>query len=208
MCFDSRSSLLAWSLSYTIAWYLFDRNKNYDRWIAGFIIIFSCIQLLEGGIWTMIENHKDHSIEINDLLTRLILIVLLMQPFLQTYLGYKYTNSKILGVMCFVFFAMIIWGFYRIYKSKPGDFNSTVGPKGHLQWNDKQSPDSFIGWVSILYMIGMFLPLFFMSYDKGIPLFLIGLATFIYSLWIAGPNEVGSYWCFVAVAYSLVALII
>ena len=170
MCFDSRSSLLAFTLSYTIAWYLFERNQNYDRWLAGFILVFSSIQLLEGGLWKVMENKGDHTEALNDLLTRLILIFLLMQPLIQSYLGYKYTGSQILGVMSIVFLCMLIYGFYRVWQSKPGQFNSYVGNKGHLVWEDKDSPNSFLGATGVLYMLGLFIPLFFMKDGKGWPI--------------------------------------
>jgi hypothetical protein len=206
MCFDSKSSLLAFTLAYSISWYLFERDKNYDRWIAGFIIVFSSIQLLEAGLWKTMENPGSHSAAINDLLTRLILVFLLLQPLMQSYLGYKYTKSSILGCMSILFLGILMWGFYRIYTSAPGQFNSTIGDKGHLVWSDALSPGSFLGAVGILYMIGLFLPPFFMKDGSGWPLILIGALTALYSFWMTRNKEFGSLWCFTAVAISLVAI--
>lgn len=206
MCFDSQSSLLAWTLSYTIAWYLFNRNKNMDRWFAGFIIIFSSIQLLEAGIWTSLENSNGHHPEINDLLTRLILVVLMLQPFFQNYLGYRFTKSKILGLYALLTAGMVVYALYRVGTSTKGQFSSSKGPNGHLIWNDSKSPGSFLGPVSILYTIGLFLPLFFIPGGKGWPLIAIGVITAIFSFLKASPREFSSYWCFIAVAVSITAL--
>jgi hypothetical protein len=206
MCFDSQASLLAFSLSYTIAWYIFERNRNYDRWLAGFIIAFSMIQLLEAGLWKTIERPTDHSGELNDLLTRLILLALLFQPFIQSYLGYKYTGASILAYMAIAFALILCLAFYRTYTSSPGQFNSFVGGKGHLVWSDAKSPASFMGWVGFLYLMGIFIPLLFMKDWKGWPIIIIGVLTALYSLFAAGKGEFGSYWCFTAVAVSLTAL--
>jgi hypothetical protein len=209
MCFDKESSLLAWTISYTIAWYLYERNLNVDRWNAGFIIAFSTIQLLEGGLWSFQKG--GHSNEINDLLTRLILLTLVCQPFFQTTLGYKYTKSKFLGMLSFILLGIIIWTCIRLWKSTPGQFSSHPGPGGHLIWNDDKS-----GWflggplIGAIYFAGMFIPLLFMlqKYDKALLLLVIGIITVIYSLFYAPGREFGSFWCFSAVAYSIAALFV
>lgn len=209
MCFDKESSLLAWTISYTIAWYLFERNNGFDRWNAGFIIAFSTIQLLEGGIWSFQKG--GHSIEINDLLTRLILLTLVFQPFFQTTLGYKYTKSKFLGMLSFILLGVIIWTCIRLWKSKPGQFSSQPGPGGHLIWSDSKN-DSFLGGniIGAIYFAGMFIPLLFMlqKYDKTLLLLVVGIITVIYSLFYAPGKEFGSFWCFSAVAYSIAALFV
>jgi len=208
MCFDKESSLLAWTISYTIAWYLFERNRNYDRWNAGFIIAFSSIQLLEAGVWA---NQKNGNRDINDLLTRLILLVLICQPFFQTVLGYKYTKSRFLGMVSVLLFAIIIWTCIRLWQSEPGQFSSAPGPGGHLIWSDSKS-----GWflgnpvIGTIYMAFLFIPLLMMwqKFDKALLLIIVGVITVIYSLFVAPNKEFGSFWCFSAVAYSVAALFV
>lgn len=234
MCFDKDSSLLAWTISYTIAMFLFYRNRNFDRWNAGFIICFATIQLLEAGLWSVYEEKtkNEHSKEITDLITRLILIALVTQPLFQTYLGYKHLPkenaiSDGLKLMCFVFIGILLWSFYRIWKSKPGEFSSQPGPNGHMIWTDSKYPNNFLGgaggiMIGVLYFIGLFVPLLAMAYfssgtavNKGplgvygpLLLLLVGITTAIYSLKYAAPKEFSSYWCFVAVAYSLTSLFV
>lgn len=202
MCFDEKSSLLAFTISYSIAWYLFERNQNYDRWLAAFIIVFSSIQILEAGIWRTDVKQGD----VNELLTKLILIFLLLQPLVQSYMGYKYTKSQFLALLSLAFTAVLIWGFIRIGTAKPGQFHTTVGEHGHLVWEDSHLKGSFLGAAGPLYMLGIFVPLLFMKGYVGLPIILIGGITALYSYYMTRGKEFGSLWCFTAVAVSLVAL--
>jgi len=206
MCFDSRSSLLAWSLSYSISIYLYNRNRNYDRWNAAFITTFSTIQLFEAGIWAS---------KTNEVMTKTILVALLLQPTIQSYMGYKYVGSDepiskaILGTMSFIFLGMVIWGFKRLWSAKPGQFNSCIGPNGHLVWNDTSTMGQyFLGnkYVIAAYLAGISVPLLFMKDYRYIPLVMIGITTAIYSITTSSGKEFGSYWCFTAVAYAIVSL--
>lgn len=210
MCFDKDSSLLAWTLSYTIAWYLFNRNKNFDRWNAGFIIAFATIQVLEAGLWANNDDGKNP--DINGVLTKLILLTLVFQPFFQTYLGYKYTKSNLLKMMTFIYVGIIMWTLMRLWKSKQGQFSSAPGPNGHMVWTDSAKPNDFLGgkMIGLLYFIGLFLPLLYMTGYGGRGAFLIaiGVITAIYSMIFAGGKEFSSYWCFSAVAYSIASIFV
>ena len=205
MCFDTQSSLLAWSLALSIAFYLFNRNQNYDRWNAAFIICFTLIQLLEGGIWETLGE----SAVVNDLLTRLILIVLVAQPLIQSYFGYKYTQDSTLLGFTAVYLIIMVISLFRVGTSKPGQFSSAPGPSGHLIWSDSKSKN-FIGcgMIAMLYLAGLMVPLMFMKDYKWVPLVLIGVGTALYSLWIAGKDEFSSYWCFVSVLYAVTCLFV
>lgn len=211
MCFSTQSSFLAWTLSYSIAIYLYLRNQNYDRWNAAFIISFSSIQLIEAGIWSTIDESPSN---INSLLTCMILLVLLSQPLVQTYMGYKNvenaSSKKTLYIASILFIILFGIGLYRVSKNG-SSFSSTVGPNGHLIWNDPSSSNSSFlgsGLIISLYLLGLFIPLLFMKEYRGIPLLVIGLITFFYNLKYSGTNEFGSMWCFSAVAYSMVALFV
>lgn len=205
MCYDVETSLLAWTLSYTIAWYLFERNRNYDRWIAGFVLCFTTVQLLEAGLWYTLKTRDS---DLNNLLTRLLLIILLLQPLVQTYLGYKYTSSGFLGILSYVFLGVLVWGLFKIWRSSK--FSSDVGPNGHLVWSQTES-NSKQGLINnkligALYLFGLFFPLLFMKNYKWIPLVTVGILTALYSLSTTDSGEFSSYWCFTSVIYAVVAL--
>jgi len=201
MCYDADTSLLAWTLAYSIAYFLFNRNKNYDRWNASFIICFTTVQLIEAGIWTS----KDNS-DLNDLLTRLLLLALLAQPLTQSYMGAVYTNEAMLWAMTCVFVGVFIWGLWRTSRGK---FQSVTGIGGHLNWRD-ESRNYFLGppLITYAYLAGLFIPLLFMKECRGIPLIIVGLGTAIYSTFLTSPQEFGSMWCFTSVIYAMFALFV
>jgi hypothetical protein len=205
MCFSPSASFIAWGASIASAWYLYHRNKSYDRWNAGFIMTFSSIQLFEGGIWLSDPAKKN---KFNEILTQLILLGLTAQPLMQTFQGYKYTSQAILWFLSWFYLGFFLFSLWRVLRSKPGSFQTTVGQKGHLVWHDRQSKN-FLGptVLGVMYMIGLFLPLLFMKSHKGWPLILTGVLTALYSLYIAGPGEFGSYWCYTAVIYSFISIV-
>lgn len=209
MCFDVSSSLLAWSIIYSIGIYLYFRNQNADRWNAAFIMMFAIVQLLEAGLWTTLEDGKKP--ELNDLLTRLMLLTLISQPLIQSFMGYKYSKSELLGVMSWIFLGLLIWALVRVgFGRESGQFSSSPGPNGHLVWSDSKSP-SFLGgwWVVVLYIIGLFVPLMFMYSNgewKGAPFVVVGIVTAIFSILGSSKSEFSSYWCYTTVAYATVAL--
>lgn len=206
MCYDKESSLSSWVVANVIAIYLFSRNKNYDRWNAGFIAVFTTIQLLEAGIWWSIDQKSPNYS--NELLTKFILLVLLLQPVAQSYLGAKLTRSTTLYYIALACFGVLVWTlFFRMGTSSPGQFSSSKGPGGHLVWSDSKTNNFLGGWgITLLYLVGLFAPLFFAKNYKGLPLVIVGLATAFYSTVIAQPGEFGSLWCYYGVIYSLVAL--
>lgn len=213
MCFNAKSSFTAWIIAVILSIYLYKRNKNYDRWNAGFILTFTFIQFLEGGVWLSLKYRET---TLNSILTTFILISLLYQPFTQSALGYMYSKSPILKYSTLAYALIIGYTLFRIATTPMNNFSSTPGKKGHLVWNDKTHPFSegkgdFLGgglsFIPYLYLAGVFLPLLFQGW-RGIPLIIVGLATAYYSLRVAGKKEFGSYWCFTSVIYALVAILL
>mgnify|MGYP001562523716 CR=1 FL=1 len=198
MCFDTKSSLIAFVLAWGIAMILYIRNRKYDRWNGLFLATFSLIQLLEGAIWEKIEQNQS-----TEFLTKLVLLALLYQPLMQCFGAFKSTHKKISLYCCYIFIALLIYGIWRVINSK--DFLTTVGPNGHLIWQDKSSKN-FLGPFGILYLLGIFVPLFWQDDWAGIPLILVGIFTALYSWMKTRGSEFSSYWCFTSVIYGLVCL--
>lgn len=202
MCYDAETSLLAFTLSYSIAWYLYNRNRRYDRWNAAFLMTFSTIQALEACLWSSANP------EVRETVTKAILFVLLLQPVVQAFSGYQYTRSSFLYLLTAAAVGGLLWGVWRLARARPGEFSTTVGVRGHLIWNDSASPSSFLGpsLIGLVYLAGLFVPLLWMSDLRGLVLIFVGLATAAYSMVAAGPSEFSSMWCLVSIVYGLIAV--
>jgi hypothetical protein len=206
MCFSKEASLTAWVAAVGISFYLYQRNRNYDRMNAAFIVTFSSIQLLEAGIWFSLEKHNS---DLNTTLTSLVLLVLLLQPLIQVWMGAKYTHALLLDLLVYVYLGALLWGLFRVATANPGQFSSQPGPNGHLVWTNAKSP-SFLGptVIAMLYLVGLFVPLLFMKEGRGVALLVVGVATLVGSLIYAPGKEFSSIWCYAAIAYAVMALIV
>jgi|688.fasta_scaffold17193_7 hypothetical protein len=210
MCYDIESSISAWIISNSIAIYLYYRNRRYDRWSCFFIITFSTIQLLEAGLWW--SQKQGLPSNTNEILTKLVLLVLLSQPFVQSYFGYRYTKVNLLKYMCVVYFAIILWGIYRVVTASKGSFYTSPNSQGHLVWHDS-SKKNFLGGnlpqylIPSLYLGGLFIPLIFQKDNRGLPLIAVGVGSIAFSTIMGDSESFSSLWCFYAVIYSFVALV-
>jgi hypothetical protein len=197
MCYSTQASITAWIISVIIGIYLWKRDHKYDRWNAGFIWSFSAIQLWEAGIWSSSNN---------EIYLRLILITLMLQPLAQTFGAWKTTSSQFLEIMVGIYILLFL---YTIYRSLTEHFSVSIGPSGHLIWDSNKG--SFLSGeypiISGLYLVGLILGLFW-ALPTSIPLIIIGISTMLWSLSKVSSREFGSYWCYISVLYSMVALLI
>lgn len=200
MCYSTQSSLIAWIISLLIGIYLWNRNRNYDRWNASFIWAFSAVQLWEAGIWSSTTNLQ------TNFYLKLLLISLLAQPLVQTYWAWRTTGSQFLQVMVGVY--LFIW-LYTVYRALTESFYVTKGPHGHLVWNSKQTNFVYGDFpvIGVLYLIGLFLGLLWV-FPTSLPLIAVTIATIVWSLSRASGKEFASYWCYIAVFYSVTALFV
>jgi len=206
MCFSYKSSILAWIAALFISIYLYNRNNKYDRWNAIFIFTFTLIQLFESGIWHNIESGNNDK-STNEFYTKLILVGLTCQPLVQTYFGYISSKSDTLYYLLIAYIAFVGYSLYRILLTSE-KFSSDVGPNKHLIWNSNTYKHFLSGpyfITSILYLLGLLLPLIYQGSDS-VPLLLIGLCTLLYSLSYAKTGEFGSMWCRIAVLYGVVCV--
>jgi len=199
MCYSASASFTTFFISLFFILLLWNRNNTYDRWNALFILSFAMIQLWEGFIWMYGMDNE----YISNIVVPLILITLYTQPFVQTYMAYSHTNSSLLYLLSIFYFLLL---FYILYRSFHERMYVSTGPHNHLIWHSCDSP-SFIGSFGLLYLIGMFIGLVY-GFPNTLPLFVYGCITFIYSTKYWKTLEFSSYWCFIAVGYSILAYFI
>ena len=199
MCYSTQSSIISWLISVTIGLYLWQRNKKYDRWNAGFIWVFSAVQLWEAGIWSSQDS---------EIFVKLIALTLVLQPLVQTIGAWDATgrNSMLLTVLIGVYSVIVLYTLYRVFTEQ---FWSTIGPNGHLVWHTDggQVVNGHIKVVGLLYLVGLFLGLFY-GLPSTLPLISIGVLTIIWSLNRVSTQEFASYWCYVAIAYSITSIFV
>lgn len=224
MCYSKEASFLAWGIALGLGALLWRRNKKYDRWNAAFLWTFTLVQFFEGFVWVSMEQKNK---VMNSVATAFILLVLVSQPLVQTYMGWttQQRSSKSTGPRndrdVLLYMLMIYAGIFgatliRLFTER---FHSTVGRDGHLVWHArKRSGESvaFLGgdssgisqFVTLMYLLGLFVPLLFMEGNRGLPLIAIGIGTALYSWARTRGEEFSSMWCFTSVIYGAVALML
>lgn len=198
MCFSLESSLSAWALSIAFVVLLWTRDRLYDRWNASFLLCFSTIQLVEAGLWYNMGSSPS-----NGTLTKTILPLLLLQPLVQNYAGWKATGSPILKNTTLLYLVLFLSGLSYISGK---DTKTVIGEKGHLVWETNEEEGLMPSWMAPLYLFGLFFPLLWQK-EKGVPLLATGVATALYSWFQTKGREFSSYWCFTSVIYGVVAYV-
>lgn len=233
MCWNKKVSLITFIVVVVLAIILFRRNRGADRHLAVFSAIFVTIQLLEFFAWLSLENKQSRSSSrMNDLITRLILIALWAQPLINSYMAYRDRQSNteaddplfnntvkyIMIGLVLIFIVMIIIA-ARTATEKGSEFKTYPGERCHLVWSRKSSNgrvrsigNGFLAdrsYRSLLYMIGLFLPILLIRpIKKGIILAALGAILLIISRRMSSREEFGSWWCWIAGIFVVVALIL
>lgn len=201
MCFSPEVSLIAWIFGAVGGYLLYKRGEKYDKWNAYFIWTFTFIQFLEFLLWLVVGKSDVFSRRINSIITFIVLVALLLQPLIQVWQYSIYNPNTINKILTYVFlFGAVAIPIVALMNKT--QFITTVGEKGHLVWNGVLES---MGNYTYLYLLGLLIPLLFMG-TKGFVLFMIGVATFIYSYITTKGKEFSSMWCFTALFYVLAAL--
>lgn len=209
MCYSFEVSLLSWIGGVSISMYLFQRNKNYDRWNAAFIFTFISMQLIEAILWKTIEYRNK---KLNSLITAIAILALYSQPMVNSLMGYKYTNQIVLFFIGLLYSLFIVIATYKITTTALSNYHTDVGINGHLVWNSDNSKYFFAGnynAIRILYILGLFLPLLYQQpfLTRALPLLSIGFITLIISMLNTSYDETSSMWCFLALLYGITAML-
>jgi hypothetical protein len=180
--------------SYVIAWYIWQRNLKYDRWLSLVIFTFSTIQWLEALLWYNLDN-----VQVNAFITSyLIPIVLALEPLAVLYGATFITNVDPILIILYI----LVIG---IQLSRIGwqQTVTTVDCHNSLLW--WKNP-------SIIYGVGfafmLILPAFLYISDSKIKWIFISIVILALIMgYISDNDSWTSNWCLYANAFSIYALL-
>jgi hypothetical protein len=240
MCYNAESSLISYIVATGVALYVMNRPAKINKILGGILLIFSTIQLLEFLIWTdrrrsNLSYTSSQALQYgfddprnrasSDLITRLILVALWLQPLGFIYLAYQYGRpSNLLNGALVVYLFLFVYALSRAlnpeisFGSRPfvgpstgGLFADTLDSsgQGHLQWT--ASDGYFLGpndiW--ILYLIGLFLGFLFTEPAIiGHGAIVFNLFPMLYSYRRHTQEEFSSMWCVYALLFAGFILIV
>lgn len=118
--------------------------------------------------------------------------------------AYMISKNRMMGIALIFYICLLIW--YST-TTRNDIFSSKKGDNGRLVWMRNNNINYFSDPVAISYLLGLFIPYFFMNLKIVYPLMLTGVITYIFSSYISNEGF-GSFWCYTAVIYSLVCLFI
>ena len=206
MGWNKKVSLITFIIVLVLVIILYRRNEGSDRHIAIFSLVFVSIQLLEYFAWSSLEKNDKR---LNDLITRLILVFLWMQPLVNSYMAHRNNKSPILLLFIVVFSIMFI---ASSVTASEGEFETTEGENHHLVWkrNGMTGQDFLADFKTgaWMYWAGLLIPLLFIKpLKKGIILAVTGAVLFFIAKSFSSKDETSSSWCWIAGVFTLVALI-
>ena len=206
MCYSYQSSLSGWLIAFVLSIYMLANGNIYNKWVPIMILTITQIQIMEAIIWAT------DSYVINSNATKLISYLLLLQPLVNSYMGYKYTDNKLLLLL---FVLVLIVFLYNAISSRYDKFYSTIGANNHLNWNridySTGEKKNIIGnfLIQIIYVLGAIVPIFFLDKkNRAVLLIFISISLFYSYYYYNKTSEFGTIWCYLAVYASVISLIV
>lgn len=206
MCYSVKSSLGAWLITFIICGLILSKPDKYNSWLPLFILTFTQIQIMESLLWTSIKNNDKDT---NEKVTKLLPLILWLQPLANTYLGYVNSGNNVLFYGIFVYIFIIV---YCYFIDQDKNFDTTVGPNGHLEWaqynKEGKKEFSVLGnkVLCLIYLVGLIGPFFYMDSELKYAAIAFLCITFVINA-LKYTNEFGSMWCYTSTTLSLVTLL-
>lgn len=211
MCYNSRVSIITFSIMAISSVFLILRNYPNDRWFAVIFIVVGLMQFLEFLMWS------DNCGKINHYATVFAYILLMLQPVCLLVGGYffgdlTFDRKKLLPIIIFyaIFFGIIcIASFIKGTQTRVCSRPDGV----HLKWDlEKIYPNKVIFYIAYtLYYASIALLLF--SRPLSLQLFLVALfvGTVLFSVFFVKSPSWKSFWCwtvnFIPIVYIFVSFL-
>lgn len=197
MCYSAQSSFITFGIGTALIIALLSRGLSIDKWNATFIFPIILMQLLEGGMWLDLDNKKG----INNFMSKLVPIVIAMQPIGQMY-GSLFQHPEFKYIAYIVTLISLFAGFGAAFEV--GNKFSTPGANGFLDW-----PISVSNWYSPFFFFFLIAPMLAMKPTiQGIIQFVLALICIGIAKAQAPIAGFGSNWCWLTVYFTLSAYLI
>ena len=203
MCFSFESNYHNWLLAFGISMGILVTQDDKELiWAALFALTFSQIQIAEAMVW--IEHNNGGRSTGN--IVKYMVPLLLLQPTVQSAMGYKNSKSVFLLYLTLVSIMALIYSMYKVFVAGTDTFDVSLSSSHHLVWNRYRNGKkiSFMDGeiMKIIYGCGVFLPLLFIKNKKlKYSLLGFGIMSYVMTAMMYPPEEFPSLWCFYAVGY-------
>ena len=155
-----KSCISGWWLSAILALFLWYRNANYDRILAGYIFLNGLIQLIEYGIYSGADpKQSGQSLFIILWMQCLILGIGVFLFFKQIDKSVATQGQQILSSIAeanLILFSILFIGALIVSIFYNWDLRGTYNDNGYIEWTS--SSDTLLGNWNLMYLLGIFLP--------------------------------------------------
>ena len=209
MCYSTMSNYYSWLISLfgsigLLILGILKKDYNYF-WLSGFALTFTQIQVIEIILWSNIENNN---IKNAKNMAKYIPLLLWLQPFINSLLGYIVTKNKYLLYSTLVFGLLLSIDSHNSFYNS--DFDLKIGKNNHLVWirdNNNKILSNYL--FASLYLIGLVMPFLFLENKSLKTMILVYYALSILFLNVKyESDEVNSVWCFVSVTLIYLLLFV
>lgn len=215
MCFSAKASVSAWWILALLSLFLWYRNENYDRALSVFVLTLGLIQLIEYGIHNCADGSQGGKYLFLTLWLQCLVLAIGVFIFIKMSVagsagdGNNRKYLELIAGLNLIFFAVIfvIALIYTFFGT--AQFSALVGSSGHIEWY--RNGGGLMNNVGILYLIGIFVPLFLIFWyykfaNLGVALLILyGILSAAYVVLMYPPEAFSSMWCYLAVGFAFLA---
>jgi hypothetical protein len=200
MCKSFEISMIAGTVSYAIALYMWFRNYKNDRWHAIFLFVVSSIQFMEAILWNARNNGTANSALVKVVIALFIPLILSLEPIAALF-GSAAVGKQIDTCDKVIYITICVGMFmaFTTHNSFPDVFSD-----GTIHFQNEFSPRKNM-W---MYWIFYFLLVYpFLKYG-GVTKFYVIMAIVVALALLMATNQIsiGSSWCLYANITSLFIL--
>ena len=214
MCSTAKDSIMAWWLLAILFFFLWYRDRKYDRVISLFVLMLGLIQLIEYGAHSGASPYQSGKAIFLTLWLQCLVLAIGVYIYIGSHRNKSFISNTEDWIYLFsgfnlVFFSLVF--IIALVLSFTGDYLFYAAPvaSGHIEW--KTNGSSLLGWWGWLYLVGITIPFllllaFYSWKDIGIIIFLLyGILSFIYVVMSYPQNLFGSMWCYLSLGLAFLA---